>query len=120
VHDGKAGLPFLRDLWTQLTTTLPVGATVRFRMDGAFFRQAAVARDPRGRLCHQRCRSITGSISSSTFAPPPPGITGFVVRAATTPWGRTIRVAIYRKHVQHRATKNYQLDLFDLNNGHYE
>src|SRR6267378_2907008 len=39
VHDGKAGLPFLRDLWTQLGTLLPRGGTVRFRMDGAFFRQ---------------------------------------------------------------------------------
>ena len=39
VHDGKAGLPFLRDLWTQLATLLPRGGTVRFRMDGAFFRQ---------------------------------------------------------------------------------
>ena len=39
VHDGKAGLPFLRDLWTQLETLLPRGGTVRFRMDGAFFRQ---------------------------------------------------------------------------------
>ena len=39
VHDGKAGLPFLRDLWAQLTTLLPHGGTVRFRMDGAFFRQ---------------------------------------------------------------------------------
>ena len=29
-------------------------------------------------------------------------------------------VAIYRKHVRHRATKNYQLDLFDPNDGHYE
>ena len=25
VHDGKAGLPFLRDLWTQLGTLLPRG-----------------------------------------------------------------------------------------------
>ncbi len=39
VHDGKAGMPVLRDLWTQLGTVLPRGATVRFRMDGAFFRQ---------------------------------------------------------------------------------
>jgi hypothetical protein len=27
---------------------------------------------------------------------------------------------IYRKHVQHKPTKNYQLDLFDPNDGHYE
>ena len=29
-------------------------------------------------------------------------------------------VAIYRKHVRHQATKNYQLDLFDPNDGHYD
>jgi len=36
------------------------------------------------------------------------------------PGGRPVWVAIYRKHVHHRATKNYQLDLFDPNDGHYE
>jgi hypothetical protein len=49
-----------------------------------------------------------------------PGITGFVVPHATTPWGRPVWVAIYRQHVQHQATKNYQLDLFDPADGHYE
>ena len=29
-------------------------------------------------------------------------------------------MAIYRKKVHHRATKNFQLDLFDPNDGHYE
>jgi len=36
-----------------------------------------------------------------------------VVPAAATPWGRPVWVAIYRTHVHHKATKNYQLDLFD-------
>ncbi len=49
-----------------------------------------------------------------------PEITGFIVPEATTPWGRPVWVAIFRKHVHHRATKNYQLDLFDPNDGHYE
>ena len=39
VHDGKAGLPFLRDLWAHLGTLLPAHGTVRFRLDGALFRQ---------------------------------------------------------------------------------
>jgi hypothetical protein len=55
-----------------------------------------------------------------TWRPVAPDITGFVVPAAATPWGRPVRVAIYRKHVQHRGTKHYQLDLFDPNDGHYE
>ena len=39
VHDGKAGLPFLRALWPQLVGLRTGGARLRFRMDGAFFRQ---------------------------------------------------------------------------------
>ena len=64
VHDGKAGLPFLRDLWAQLTTLLPHGGTVRFRMDGAFFPSgcAAVARRAARRLRHQGAvLSLAGS-----------------------------------------------------------
>ncbi len=127
VHDGKAGLPFLRDLWTQLGTLLPRGGTVRLRMDGAFFRQDV--------LQWLRARPAGYAIKVPFYrwldlqqyirAQPPwravaPGITGFVVPEATTPWGRPVWVAIYRKHVRHQATKNYQLDLFNPDDGHYE
>ena len=40
--------------------------------------------------------------------------------AAATPWGHPVWVAIYRKKVAHRTAKNFQLDLFDPNDGHYE
>ena len=127
VHDGKAGLPFLRDLWTQLGTLLPRGRTVRFRMDGAFFRQDVLqwlwAR-PAGyaiKVPFYRWLDLQQYIRAQpTWRPVAPGITGFVVPEATTPWGRPVWVAIYRKHVQHQATKNYQLDLFDPDDGHYE
>src|SRR5260370_36528118 len=39
VHDGKASLPFLRELWTQVTATVTAPRLVRFRMDAAFFRE---------------------------------------------------------------------------------
>lgn len=35
-------------------------------------------------------------------------------------WQRTMRVVIYRRRVRHEAPKNYQLDLFDPADGHYE
>ncbi len=35
-------------------------------------------------------------------------------------WALTLRVVIYRKKVHHRTRKNYQLDLFDPDNGTYE
>ena len=47
-------------------------------------------------------------------------MTGFAVPRAETPWQIPVAVNIYRKKVHHRATKNYQLDLFDPNDGHYE
>jgi Transposase DDE domain group 1 len=127
VHDGKAGLPFLRDLWTQLGTLLPRGGTVRFRMDGAFFRQDVLqwlwAR-PAGyaiKVPFYRWLDLQQYIRAQpTWRAVAPGITGFVVPEATTPWGRPVWVAIDRKHVHHRATKNYQLDLFDPDDGHYE
>jgi hypothetical protein len=127
VHDGKAGLPFLRDLWTQLGTLLPRGGTVRFRMDGAFFRQdvlqwlGARAAGYAIKVPFYRWLDLQQYIRAEpTWRPVAPGITGFVVADAATPWGRPLWVAIYRKHVHHQAAKNYQLDLFDPDDGHYE
>jgi hypothetical protein len=127
VHDGKAGLPFLRDLWTQLGTLLPRGGTVRFRMDGAFFRQDVLrwlaARDAGYaiKVPFYHWLDLQQYIRAQpTWQPVAPEVTGLVVPAAATPWGRPVWVAIYRKHVRHPATKNYQLDLFDPNDGHYE
>jgi hypothetical protein len=127
VHDGKAGLPFLRDLWDQLGSLLPRGAQVRFRMDGAFFRQDVLRwLQSRGagyaiKVPFYRWLDLQQYIRAHpTWLPVAPHITGFVVPHAATPWGPPISVAIYRKHVWHHATKNYQLDLFDPDDGHYE
>jgi len=127
VHDGKAGLPFLRDLWTQLGTLVPAGGTVRFRMDGAFFRQdvlrwlAARGAGYAIKVPFYHWLDLQQYIRARpTWRPVAPDVSGFVVPGAATPWGRPIWVAIYRKHVRHQATKNYQLDLFDPNDGHYE
>src|SRR5690606_8051408 len=39
VHDGKASLRFLRELWHQLSAFSMPRRQIRFRMDGAFFRE---------------------------------------------------------------------------------
>lgn len=127
VHDGKAGLPFLRALWSQLASLRTGGARLRFRMDGAFFRQD-VLQWLQGRdvgyaikVPFYRWLDLQGYIRDTpTWQPVAPGVTGFTVPAAETPWQIPVGVTIYRKHVHHRATKNYQLDLFDPNDGHYE
>jgi hypothetical protein len=127
VHDGKASLTFLRDLWTQLTISRLGTGQLRFRMDGAFFRQEVLRwLDARGvryaiKVPFYRWLDLQQYIRAQpTWRRVAPDVTGFVVPQAATPWGRPVWVAIYRKHVHHRATKNYQLDLFDPNDGHYE
>jgi hypothetical protein len=54
------------------------------------------------------------------WAPVAPDVTGFAVPQALTPRGFPVSVTIYRKKVRHRTAKNYQLDLFDPNDGYYE
>ena len=42
VHDGKAAVPFVRDLLRQIRETLGSGLGLGFRMDGAFFRRDVI------------------------------------------------------------------------------
>ena len=35
-------------------------------------------------------------------------------------WEKTLRVVVYRKPVHHETKKNYQLDLFDPDDGYFE
>jgi hypothetical protein len=127
VHDGKASLAFLRDLWRQLTAGSGIDGQLRFRMDGAFFREDV--------LTWLKARGVGYAIkvpfyhwldlqqyirAQPTWVRVGPDVSGFVVPAARTPWGWPVGVAIYRKRVAHRTAKNFQLDLFDPNDGHYE
>lgn len=127
VHDGKASLGFLRELWCQLVGLSVPSRQVRFRMDGAFFR-ADVLRwltwrevgyavkvpfyrwlDLQQFICTaHRWTRVTAEVS------------GLRVPAVATPWGTTLPVAIYRRRIGHRPAKNFQLDLFAPNDGHYE
>jgi hypothetical protein len=127
VHDGKASLTFLRDLWTQLTTALTRGAQLRFRMDAAFFRQDVLTwLTGRGvgygiKVPFYHWLDLQQYIRAHPrWTPVAPDVSGFVVPAAATPWGQPLWVAIYRKKVAHWTAKNFQLDLFDPNDGTYE
>jgi hypothetical protein len=35
-------------------------------------------------------------------------------------WNLRLRVMLYRRHVQHRSPRNFQLDLFTPDDGHFE
>ena len=48
------------------------------------------------------------------------GVDGFFTSITLEKWERRIKVAIYRKRVFHETRKNYQLDLFDPDDGTWE
>lgn len=127
VHDGKASLPFLRELWDQLIATLGRRRGVRFRMDAAFFRED-VLRWLRGRPVAYAIKvpfytwlDLQAEIRRQrTWTRVSADVSGFALREAITPGDFPIAVTIYRKKVRHRTAKNFQLALFDPNDGYYE
>jgi hypothetical protein len=44
----------------------------------------------------------------------------FTTRIRIKPWKRTEKTTLYRRLVNHRRSKHFQLDLFDPDDGHYE
>jgi hypothetical protein len=127
VHDGKAALPFLRELNDQIRRSLGRGYLLEYRMDAAFFLE-----DVFQYLENQRAEYAI----RAPFAPwtglkqvvqsrrrwkrVDREVRGFSKVILFKPWNRKIRVVIYRKRVFHRTPKNFQLDLFDPTDGTYE
>ncbi|MCX6543702.1 MAG: IS1380 family transposase [Acidobacteria bacterium] len=127
VHDGKASLPFLRDLWTQIRPMVRQAGDLRFRFDGAFFRQDVLRwLTSRGagyaiKVPFYQWLDLQAYIrQASAWTRVAADVWGFTIPLAVTPWATTLAVTIYRKRVHHRSPKNYQLDLFDPNDGHWE
>ena len=127
VHDGKASLRFLRDVFSQISRTLGRGYLIEFRMDGAFFRDDVL------RLLERHGAEYAIKVPFYTWI----GLKGIIQQRkrwkridgqvscfpATLnigPWNRSMQVVVYRKRVFHRSRKNFQLDLFDPADGYFE
>jgi hypothetical protein len=127
VNDGAASIGFLHDLSGQIEATLGKGYVLRYRMDGVFFhprvfsfltdRQDGFAiKVPFYKWLHlremiQQCRR---------WKRVERGVEGFLSTVEVAKWGLRLRVAIYRKRAFHCTAKNYQLDLFDPDDGTWE
>jgi hypothetical protein len=127
VHDGKGSLGFLRDLFDQIYRSLGLGRVLEFRMDGAFFRRDVIEMLESQRAeyaikvpfhCWTGLKELVGQQRSWQRIDDAVGF--FEKRLFLQPWQRQLRVVIYRKKVHHQTRKNFQLDLFDPADGHYE
>jgi hypothetical protein len=127
VHDSHNAAGFLRGLFHDLRARFGHRLPVELRMDGAFFHPEIFAfldeehvdyglKVPMWKslgllpviAARKRWRRVDRSID------------GFETRLHIEFWNRTERVVIYRKRVSHESRKNFQLNLFSPDDGHFE
>lgn len=127
VHDSTGACTFLRELMDDLRLKLSRKFPIEFRMDGAFFQNKVIdLLESRGEtyaikvpffkwlglvpIIRERKRWHRKSRSISYFE----------LDLEVPCWDKVLRVVIYRKRVYHKTRKNYQLDLFDPDDGYFE
>ena len=126
VHDSHRALETLKSVVDDVRENL-APRHLEARFDGAFFRRDLIEfltdsgieyaikapiwgwLDTRKLIVKRRRWKRIGS-----------DLQAFYTQLHIPQWGLTVRVAVYRKHVSHKTSKNFQLDLFDPNDGHYE
>src|SRR6266568_3623042 len=127
VHDSKQSAAFLRELIDGVRSRLGRRLPLEFRMDAAFFQPDVL------RLLAARGCAYALKVGYWSWLPLKqlaaerrhwhalaPGVTGFEHLLVIPQWKLRLRVMLYRKHVQHESPKNFQLDLFTPDDGHFE
>ncbi len=127
VHDSKGAVDFMRGLIDELRVRLGSAVPIEFRMDGAFFQREVIELLERrksryaikvpfvpwlGLVAMIRERQRWHRLRA--------GMGYFEISLPVAAWDKTLRVVVYRKPVRHETRKNFQLDLFDPDNGYYE
>ncbi|MBV8451977.1 MAG: IS1380 family transposase [Deltaproteobacteria bacterium] len=127
VHDSKGAEAFVRELLAELRERFGRSLPLELRMDAAFFQQALLKL-----LIRQGClyavkvpfcqwTGVKALVAAqSCWSAVGADIDCFETRLALAAWGLELGVVVYRKRVQHRSPKNYQLDLFSPDDGYFE
>ena len=127
VHDSKGARAFLYDLIKDVRMRLGTTLPLEFRMDGAFFQREIIA------LLDKREAGYAIKVPFFKWLGLLPlirerqrwqalreGMGCFELSLPIAAWEKTLRVVVYRKPVHHETKKNYQLDLFDPDDGYFE
>jgi Transposase DDE domain group 1 len=127
VHDSKGALAFMRELIDDVRRRLGRSLPLEFRMDGAFFQREIIE------LLERRGAGYAIKVPFFKWLGLLPmirerqrwqrlreGMGCFELSLNVAAWEKTLRVVVYRKPVHHETKKNYQLDLFDPDDGYFE
>ncbi len=127
VHDSHGAREFLRVVLDDLRERFGRSCRIEVRMDGAFCQPwmfpfldeqgvEYAVKLPLWEWLHLRERIA----ARQRWTPVSVSVGGFALRFEIPGWGRRRRVVVYRKRVFHRTRKNFQLDLFSPDDGHYQ
>lgn len=127
VHDSRGAEAFIRELIDDVRMRLGSSLPLEFRMDGAFFHRDII------NLLERRKARYAIKVPFMKWLGLVPiirerqrwhrlkdGLGYFEVALYIAAWEKTLRVVAYRKPVHHQTKKNYQLDLFDPEDGYFE
>jgi hypothetical protein len=126
VHDSEQALETLAFLVRDVRQKLAL-RHLEARFDGAFFRREMLEFLEASRVEYGIKAPLWDWLGIRTVIAKrkrwkriAPGLQAFFTTLHIPKWAITLRVAVYRKHVSHRTRKNFQFDLFDPDDGHYE
>ncbi len=127
VHDSHNAAGFLRVVFRDLRARFGHRLPVELRLDAAFFHPEVFAFLDGERVEYGlkvpmwRSLGLLPRIAARRrWARVDRYLDGFETRLRIEPWNRTERVVVYRKRVSHESRKNFQLDLFSPDDGHFE
>lgn len=127
VHDSKGALDFLRQEIRALRERFGRAVVLECRMDAAFF-QRGILQLLRREGCEYAIKVPFCSwiglrpivAARKRWNRVDERVSYFETTLRLEVWDLELRVLVYRKHVAHKTRKNFQLDLFSPDDGHYE
>lgn len=127
VHDSHNADGFLRTVLADLRARFGNRHRLEVRLDGAFF-DPKILRFLDGESLGYATKvplwkwlGVREKIASRKQWTRVDGtVSGFALTLAIPQWERTQRVVVYRKRVFHETARNFQLDLFSPDDGHFE
>jgi hypothetical protein len=127
VHDSHNAAGFLRVVFADLRARFGHRLPIELRMDGAFFHPEIFDFLDGERVEYAlkvpmwKWLGLLAVIASrQRWTRVDAYVEGFATTLKIERWGRSERVVVYRKRVSHESRKNFQLDLFSPDDGHYE
>ncbi len=131
VHDSHRSAEFLRETVHTARHELGLSGCIELRVDSAFFQRAFLAAcDGTGveyavKVPMWPWLNLRGIVKRKKdrdwqWVDRRGGLQGLFAELPIPQWGRTERIAIYRKRIHHEPAKGRQLELFNPDDGYWE